>query len=287
LPETAATGHLAAVAADYFGAPSAAHVVPAPGTQILLPIVAALRRPGRAVILSPTYQEHAHAARLAGHDVTETDAIAPLAEADLAIVSNPNSPDGRVIDRAVLLALAAQLRTRGGLLVVDEAFMDVAPPALSLAAAVAAGNLVVLRSFGKFFGLAGIRLGFALLEPRLAAKLAARLGPWAVSGPAVAVGACALADRQWIAATRRGLAQAAERLDDILTGAGLGVVGGTSLFRLARTAAARPLFSHLGRAGICVRRFAEHPAWLRFGLPADAAAWRRLEIAMAAFRDGS
>jgi cobalamin biosynthetic protein CobC len=285
LPDAAATADLAAVAASCYGAPSAAHVVPAPGTQILLPLVAGLVRPGRAAILSPTYGEHARAAQLAGHSVVETGDLGALADARLAIVGNPNNPDGRLIDRASLLTLAAQLRGRGGLLVVDEAFMEVASPGLSLAGEVARGNLVVLRSFGKFFGLAGVRLGFALLEPQLAARLAAMLGPWAVSGPALAVGTRALADTQWIERTRADLAEAARKLDSILTGADLDVLGGTSLFRLVRTAAARALVSHLGRAGIAVRAFPEHQSWLRFGLPADDDAWRRLEMAMAAFRD--
>ncbi len=113
--------------------------------------------------------------------------------------------------------------------------MDVGPPALSLAPEVARGNIVVLRSFGKFFGLAGVRLGFALAAPPLAARLSAQLGPWAVSGPALAIGTKALADRDWIDTTRQRLAQAAERLDAIFAGSGLDIVGGTSLFRLVRT----------------------------------------------------
>jgi cobalamin biosynthetic protein CobC len=166
---------------------------------------------------------------------------------------------------------------------VDEAFMDIGPPGASLAAEVSRGNIVVLRSFGKFFGLAGVRLGFALAAPPLAARLAALLGPWAVSAPALAVGAQALADRAWIEATRRGLAQAAARLDAILTGSGLDIVGGTTLFRLARTTAASGLFHHLGRAGILTRAFPDHAAWMRFGLPAAEQDWQRLQIAMADF----
>jgi cobalamin biosynthetic protein CobC len=285
LPEAAAAARLASVAASRYGAPSPGHVVPAPGTQILLPLVAGLARPGRAVILSPTYGEHARAARLAGHDVMETSDLSALADAELAIVSNPNNPDGKLIDRASLRALAGQLRARRGLLVVDEAFMEVAPPGQSLAGETTRGNLVVLRSFGKFFGLAGLRLGFAIAEPRLAARLAAMLGPWAVSGPALVVGTYALADSRWIEQTRRDLAEAAQRLDGILTNAGLDVRSGTSLFRLVQTAAARALFGHLGRAGIAVRAFPEHPSWLRFGLPADEEAWRRLHLAMAGFHD--
>jgi cobalamin biosynthetic protein CobC len=284
LPDAAATARLATAAATSYGAPSAAHVVSAPGTQILLPLVAGLVRPGRAAILSPTYNEHARAARLAGNSVVETRELAALGDADLAVVTNPNSPDGRLIDRETLLALVAKLRARGGAVVVDEAFMDVGPPGFSLAGDVGRGNLVVLRSFGKFFGLAGIRLGFALLDQPSAVRLAAKLGPWAVSGPALAVGAAALADAAWIEATRQRLFQASARLDAILIGAGLGIPGGTALFRLVRTPAAPALFHHLGGAGILARNFPDNATWLRFGLPAREEEWQRLQIAMDAFR---
>jgi cobalamin biosynthetic protein CobC len=285
LPDAAATAGLAAAAATSYGAPSAAHVVPAPGTQILLPLVAGLVRPGRAAILSPTYNEHARAARLAGHSVIDTRESAALGDADLAIVTNPNSPDGGHIDREALLALAARLRTRGGVLVVDEAFMDVGPPGFSLAGDVGCGNLIVLRSFGKFFGLAGMRLGFALLDRPSAVRLAAMLGPWAVSGPALAIGTAALADTAWIEVTRHRLVEASGRLDGILIGAGLGIPGGTALFRLARTPAAPALFHHLGRAGILVRKFPDNTTWLRFGLPASEEEWQRLQIAVDAFHN--
>jgi cobalamin biosynthetic protein CobC len=285
LPDAAATARLAAAAATSYGAPSEAHVVPAPGTQILLPLVAGLARRGRAAVLTPTYNEHARAARLAGHSVIETRESAALGDVDLAIVTNPNSPDGRLIDREALLALAAKLRARRGVLVVDEAFMEVGPPGFSLAGDVGRGNLIVLRSFGKFFGLAGIRLGFALLDQPSATRLAAMLGPWAVSGPALAIGAAALADTAWIEATRLRLSAAAGRLDAILIGAGLGIPGGTALFRLVRTTAANALFHHLGRAGILVRNFPDNATWLRFGLPAGEEEWQRLQIAMDAFRN--
>jgi cobalamin biosynthetic protein CobC len=180
-----------------------------------------------------------------------------------------------------LLARAVDLSD--GLLVVDEAFMDVGAGEESLAPDVGRGNIVVLRSFGKFFGLAGLRLGFALASPAIAARLRAELGPWAVAGPALAIGAAALADRPWAAMTRARLAQAALRLDQVLTGAGLEVKGGTSLFRLVRTPAAPELFLHLGRAGILVRRFSEQATWLRFGLPASEPGWQRLAAALAAF----
>jgi cobalamin biosynthetic protein CobC len=284
LPEPAAVGRLRAVAAQAYGAPSAAAVVAAPGTQILLSHVAALVPAGRAAVLGPTYSEHARVARLVGHAVTEVADLEQLKGADLAIVTNPNNPDGRIVGREALLAVAKELRPRGGMLVVDEAFIDVGPAGASLGGDVTPGNIVVLRSFGKFFGLAGLRLGFALAAPEIAARLDASLGPWAVAGPAIAIGEAALADIAWAEATRALLAGEAARLDVLLTEAGLDLVGKTSLFRLVRTPAANELFHHLGRAGILVRRFAEQPTWLRFGLPTGDDAWGRLRAALAAFQ---
>jgi len=213
LPDGEATEALAAAAARAYGAPSAACIVAAPGSQILLPLAAALARPGLAAILTPSYGEFAPAAQMAGHAVRPIEGLGECGEAALAIIGNPNNPDGRVFAGDALIALADRLGARGGLLVVDEAFMDVGAPGASLAGAVLRGNIVVLRSFGKFFGLAGLRLGFALATPALATRLAAALGPWAVSGPAQVIGAQALADTDWIERTRRRLANAAKRLD--------------------------------------------------------------------------
>src|SRR5258707_704007 len=243
LPEPAALHRLSEIAAGAYGAPSRDCMVPAPGTQILLAPVAALVPPGRAAVLGPTYGEFARAAALAGHHVTEVEDIEQLRDADLAIMANPNNPDGGVAHH----------------------------------------NIVVLRSFGKFFGLAGLRLGFALARPEIAARLAAALGPWAVSGPAVAIGEMALADYEWAGAMRKRLEGEARRLDAALSEAGIGGVGGTPLFRLVRTSAAESLFKHLGGAGILVRRFPEHAVWLRIGLPGSKVAWDRLRGAVWAF----
>jgi cobalamin biosynthesis protein CobC len=283
LPGADALAAAKAAAAQAYGAPSPAHVVAAPGTQILLPLVAALVRPGHAAVVAPTYSEHARAAALAGHDVIEIADLDAATAATLVIVTNPNNPDGRQFDKNALMRLAKRLESRGGLLVVDEAFMDAGPRDGSLASEVGRRAIVVLRSFGKFFGLAGIRLGFALAAPYLAARLAAQLGPWVVSGPALAIGVEALTDRAWMEQARRRLTEETARLDEILAGSGLEVVGGTPLFRLVRTAAALDLFRHLGHAGILVRMFPAHPSWLRFGLPAAEQDWDRLRIAVAAY----
>jgi cobalamin biosynthesis protein CobC len=281
LPDRASVRRLATIAAQCYGAPSADHAVPAPGTQILLPQVAALARPGCAAILRTTYAEHARAASLAGHSVTTVAESDELRGADLAIVVNPNNPDGRIVPKPTLLAISDALRPRGGILVVDEAFADVAPDGTSLSGEVDRGNIVVLRSFGKFFGLAGLRLGFALTAPNLVNQLDRSLGPWAVSGPAILTGTLALADETWRRRTLAALEEAAERLNVLLARSGLETIGGTSLFRLTRSAGAHELFNHLGRAGILVRHFAEDSTWLRWGHPHTEADWQRLSSALA------
>jgi cobalamin biosynthetic protein CobC len=283
LPQPEAVARLAGIAAEAYGAPSASHVAVAPGSQILVAQTAFLLARGRAAVLAPTYAEHGRVAELAGHNVVEVAEVGQLADARIAIVVNPNNPDGRIVAKETLVALADRLRRRGGLLLVDEAFMDVGPDGASLGDQVECGNIVVLRSFGKFYGLAGLRLSFAVAAPAIAARLAASLGPWPVSSASITIGTAALADAAWREAARNSLAGAAGRLDSLLAGAGLSVIGGTSLFRLVRTAETARLFQSLGQAGILVRRFSEHPSWLRFGLPGAESEWQRLERALASF----
>jgi len=281
LPEAARARELGAVAAIAYGVPSAAHVAAAPGTQILLPRVASLVRPGKAMVLGPTYAEHARAAAIAGHEVTEVQEFEALTGADLAIIVNPNNPDGRIVSREKLLELAAGLRAKDGLLVVDEAFMDVGPREHSLAGDADLGGIAVLRSFGKFFGLAGLRLGFALSDVATVERLETQFGPWAVAGPALEYGIRALADIGWQDGMRASLADASARLDALFGRFGVPVVGGTTLFRYLRLPDAAGLFSALGGCGILLRHFTERPDVLRAGLPGSQEEWLRLESALA------
>ncbi len=281
LPEPVSLDALKLIAANAYHAPSAAHVAAGPGTQILLPIVASLIDGRKAAILSPTYAEHARAAKLAGFDVTETDDIDQLGRADLAVIVNPNNPTGRNVARDELLSLAAIMRKKGGLLIVDEAFGDVSD-AESVADMVDLGGLLVLRSFGKFYGMAGLRLGFAISRPDIARTVETQLGPWAVSGPALFVAAEALADRAWQADMRQKLRNDAERLHALLRHAGVTVFGCTSLFCLVRDPNAQALYRHLGGHGIITRRFDERQDDLRIGLPGNDD-WERLENALVSF----
>lgn len=277
LPGTAALAALRHAAARRYGVPDAGRVAAAPGTQALIQLLPRLRPPSRVAVQSPTYNEHAHCWAAAGHEVTAVPGIDALPDGtDVCVVVNPNNPDGRQHPPSRLLELAAALARRGGWLVVDEAFADTCPDA-SVAPAAGVPGLVVLRSFGKFYGLAGLRLGFVLADTALLAAVEAALGPWSVSGPALEIGRRALEDDAWTAATRLRLEAAAASLDaDLLAAAGLEIVGGTPLFRLARTPAAATLCGALAAAGLWVRRFPDRPDLLRFGLPPDDAARDRL-----------
>jgi cobalamin biosynthetic protein CobC len=279
---------LAAARARY-RIPDTAGLVAAPGTQAILQWLPYVARSRRVAVVAPTYGEHARTWRLAaadgGGEVTETASLAAAVSdgaVDTAVLCNPNNPDGRVESPDAVMGAAARLAARGGRLIVDEAFCDTRPD-LSVAPGAGGPGLIVLRSLGKIYGLAGLRVGFAATEPSVAAALAARLGPWAVSGPALSVARRALDDGDWLAAQGARLAIDCDRLDSVLTAKGFKIIGGTDLFRLIETPAAGSLFDHLARSGIWVRRFSGYPTWLRFGLPGRDDEWRKVEAALGAF----
>jgi cobalamin biosynthesis protein CobC len=278
LPDDDALAALKAAARGFYGTGPDAPIAAAPGSQALIQLLPRLLPPGAVTVIGPSYAEHARCWRLAGHSVSETSELEAAATPVLVVV-NPNNPDGRRWSSEALLAAARQRAGTGGLVVVDEAFAEVVP-GLSLAAAAGRPGLVVLRSVGKFFGLAGLRLGFALGPAELVERIEDALGPWAVSGPALTVGRAALADAGWASATRARLAAAAAALDAVLARHGLAVQGGTDLFRLVRVEDAGAVFERLGRAHILVRAFSFRADWLRFGLPPDAAASARLDRAL-------
>jgi cobalamin biosynthesis protein CobC len=278
LPEGGALARLEAAAALRYGV-AAGNVVAGPGSQALIQALSRILPRGAVGALAPTYGGFASAFAATAARLVEAKGLEDMHDLDVAIVVNPNNPDGRVISRAALLDLHARLARRGGVLIVDEAFADFHKDE-SLAPSLPTSRAVVLRSFGKAYGLAGLRLGFALASPDIAPSLRAALGSWPVSGPAIAIGAQALADSDWLEAMHARLGGDAVRLDALLHGAGWRVVGGTRLFRLAAHADARAAFERLLVAGILTRPFAEVPDWLRFGIPGDENAWERLATAL-------
>ena len=269
--EEIATLHDAARQAYATSAP----VLALSGAQAAIQLLPRLSPPSRARILAPTYNEFAPVLSAAGWQVEEVGDLDALAGADLAVVVNPNNPDGRRHDAVALLAL----RLLVDRLVIDESFVD-AVPDLSLASEAGREGFLILRSFGKFYGLAGLRLGFVLGPEADVAALAAMAGPWPVSGPAIAIGKRALLDRDWANATKMRLARDTLRLDALADAAGWRLVGGTPLFRLYHVGDAKVVQERLARAKIWSRIFGDEPGWLRLGLPGDESEWTRLAEAL-------
>lgn len=279
LPET--EDGLEQAARRYYGAQP---LLATAGSQAAIQALPGLRPRGRVGVLSPCYAEHPHAWTHAGHQLVTLDAESVdsvLDSLDVLLLVNPNNPTGLRLSRARLLDWHARLARRGGWLVVDEAFMD-NTPADSLVDQAGQPGLIVLRSFGKFFGLAGVRLGFVMAEPTLLERLADVLGPWTVSGPARVVGQACLNDAAACRLQTERCATASQRLATVLQAAQLAPSGGCDLFQYIALPEAARLHEHLARQGILVRLF-EHPPAVRLGLPADDAQWQRLTDALQAF----
>lgn len=267
LPDTGARERLIRAARSFWNVPDRAAVVPVPGASAAIARMPALAPEGAAHIPGPTYNEHA--AAFAAHGVA-TDG-GPQSPVQVRV--HPNNPDGRVWEAEEI---------GGRMAVIDESFCDCVPE-LSHIGSTARPGTVVLKSFGKFWGLAGLRLGFAIgaaetLEPVSRPGLTELIGPWAVSGPALEIGAQALEDHAWAEATRARLAAGAARLDDLMEAAGARPLGGTTLFRLYDTGDAAAWQAYLARHRIWSRVFPYSRTWLRLGLPAPEL-WDRVEAA--------
>lgn len=279
LPDPADLKELCAAARRAYGWKADVPVAAGAGAQAMIQLLPYLRVRGPVLVIGRTYGEHSYSWARAGHQVKEAWSLAHANDADVVIVVNPDNPTGRTFEPDVLAELARTLAARGGLLVVDESFADVSQET-ALGSRVTPAGMVVLRSFGKFYGLPGLRLGFAAGDEEMITELAAELGPWPVSGPALFAGRAALADDAWGAEMRLQLAVDALRLDSVLQGAGFNQVRGCDLFRLVRHPRAAEIHRGLARAGVWTRAFDERPDQLRFGLPGGAEAFSRLDRAL-------
>lgn len=269
---------LLAAAQAYYQAP---RLLPVAGSQAAIQALPRLRERSRVGVIAPGYNEHAHAWRRAGHAVISAPAEVLVASAevfDVLVLIHPNNPGGDHFDPAALLDLHAQLASRGGWLVVDEAFIDTTPKA-SLCRDSDREGLIVLRSVGKFFGMAGARAGFVCGAQPLLDALREQLGPWTLTGPTRWAVAQALADREWQAQARPRLAAASQALAAVLRAHGLAPQGGSAFFQWCPHASAATLHEALAQRAILTRLF-DTPASLRFGLPADAAGLARLDAAL-------
>ena len=267
LPDPGALVALETAAASAFGAAleRTAAVAGAEAAIRLLPLLLGVRS---VEIVGPTYGAHAEAWRASGVATRLIAADqAAASQAGVLVIVNPNNPDGRLTRRADLIAMARARSAKGRWLVVDESFIECAPD--DSVSDVVEPGLIILRSFGKFYGLAGVRLGFMLARPDLIQRLRALLGDWPVGADALTMGRGAYADTMWRTRTEAVLTERAARLDEQLTRAGFDIVGGTSLFRMTRTLHAPRWFQHLCQAGILTRPFDHTPDGLRFGVPTE------------------
>ncbi|WP_294329891.1 aminotransferase class I/II-fold pyridoxal phosphate-dependent enzyme [uncultured Sphingomonas sp.] len=271
LPTPRALAEMEAAAAAHFGVASD-HVCAVPGSEMGLRLLGMLLG-GRACHRAPGYRTHG--AIFA--DSMPVEAGQPVPGSATLILANPNNPSGTLSPRDEIAALLADRTAAGGWLVVDEAFAD-PHPAASVAPLVGDGRrLIVFRSFGKFFGLAGARLGFVLGPRAILARYRRLLGDWPIDATALAIGSAAYRDTAWIEATRVALPQRAATLDAVLRRHGLSPSGASPLFRLVEHDAAPALFERLARSHILVRPFDYAPRWLRFGVPAEPEALARLD----------
>lgn len=267
LPDRAAEAALIDAARAFWGVPDTADLLAAPGASALIARVPQLRPPATVCIPGPTYNEHAAAFAAHGwRQVEDTPAAA-------RVVVHPNNPDGKLMTAETLPSPDADLT------LIDESFCDVAPTCSLMTLATQPG-ILILKSFGKFWGLAGMRLGFVAGDPGLIDMLREALGPWPVSGPALHIGTAALTDVDWARETRARLAEDAARLDALMQIAGARVRGGTTLFRLYEVEDAAIWQERLATHRIWSRIFPYNPRWLRLGLP-HSLHWPRLEAALA------
>lgn len=275
LPDVQALEALEATAARHFGV-DPAHICAVPGTEVGLRMLGDCL-PGPAVHVVPSYRTHGEMV-MDSRPIAITD-VATIAGSTI-ILANPNNPDGRVIAAQALVGTLQQISAASGWLVIDEAFAD-ATPDISLASQISDDQpLVIFRSFGKFFGLAGVRLGFVLGPRSLIARFRAKLGSWPLSSAAIAIGAAAYRDERWIEGMRKTLPIQASALSDMLERHGAKVIGTCPLFRLIEVENATDLFERLARRAILTRPFDHDPIWLRIGLPDSGEALARLDDAL-------
>lgn len=265
LPDETAQSNLLATARDYYRVPENAGLVAGNGTQAILQNLPFVLKPKTVAIVSPTYEEHRHCWEAAGREVLAMNTLIEAVEAaEIVVVVNPNNPTAITYQPDAPLEAAKKLVEKSGFLIVDEAFGDVVPELSTVPRLL--DNMIVLRSFGKFFGLAGLRLGFAIGSQSIADRLSSKLGPWSVSGPALEIGTAALKDTDWVFTARAQIKQNAEDQVEVIKACGLELIGNAGLFMEFEHTQASRIHEALCQDHIFVRSFVDRKTRLRFGL---------------------
>ena len=282
LPDEALMADCLAAARSYYEVPTKSDLVAAPGTQALIQFLPLVTQAKKVWIVGPTYNEYERVFSASAEVIVSTELPQSVGDIDVILVGSPNNPDGRVCDCEAVSALGKSIHKRGGFVLIDAAFGDVLPKDYSLPTALSdADGVVVFRSFGKFFGLAGLRLGFAIGGEGVINRFRTALGPWAVSGPSLFVGARALRDQDWILDARSELSGQRASVEGMLRYNGFDIVGATDLFVTGSKIESTSLAKSLAKNYILVRTFDYNSHWIRFGLPAGREDFGRLEKALA------
>ncbi len=275
LPEPDDLARLVKEADRYFGLDDEKNLLPISGSALAIQLLAFFLKGWKTYLLNPTYGDYGRAWPEHGH----FEKLDEVALGNLVVITNPNNPDGRRFSCAELSDFAIKNSQRGGFLIVDEAFGDLYPQD-SIIHLTKTQNVIVLKSFGKFFGYGGLRLGFIAAPDNMIKKLAPLLASWPISGPAIKFGIKAYADDDWHSHTRILLHQKTERITALFKETGLEIKGQTSLFTLIENDKAENLFHNLLKHKIYIRYFLEYPGLLRFGLPKTLDDFERLKKAL-------
>lgn len=254
--------------ARYFGI-KPEHIVCGNGSTALIHLVPQIYRPKRVLIPVPTFTEYAAAALKAGAEVVpyqlkEKDGfrVDPIEMAfafkgiDMAFLCNPNNPTGRVVQKNEMMEIVQYALQEKVTLVVDEAFMDFVESETIVKDAVQTSHVICIRAFSKFFGMPGLRVGYAVCGEEIASVLNAGSEPWPVNIPAQFAAIAALNDWGHIKRTLKIVTRERERLL-----AELRILPGVEPFPCAAnfilikftTADGRSLTQALGLRGILVR----------------------------------
>jgi len=267
LPDSQAQSALLSAARKFWKVPNGANIIASSGVSQLIAMLPSLLPVNCVEIIGPTYNEHAAAFQSSGWTVGQTGSV--------RVIVHPNNPDGNQH------VISKQDAKNTDLMIIDESFCDVTPDE-TLINLTDQNNVIVLKGLGKFWGLAGLRLGFAVAAPELIKKITDRVGPWAISGPAQFIGQAALTDNSWIIKTRSRLREDSLRLDNLMIEYGNKPLGGTDLFRLYEVKNATKTQNTLAKKFIWTRIFPYSTNWLRLGIPGTEAQWTQLINALEA-----
>ena len=280
LPQAEDAEHLTQVMTSSWHIPDSAKLALASGSGAIISLMPHLYQGDKRHVYcpEPVYSEHVIAWQNAGYTIITYDAGAipdvDWGRAAAILAVQPGNPMGHIAPPSDWLALMSDAAAHNVMVIFDEAFIDLAPQ-LSLIPHMGQKGQIVIRSFGKFYGLAGVRLGAAIGHPDDITALYHLMGPWAVSTMALRFGAAAIADHAWADDQRRWLSDRMTFLKEGLAARNVTIVGGTDLYLLIDVADAARLQDDLARQGFWTRIFDSNPRWMRLGLAHDDAIMAR------------